>query len=322
MSLRVALIGCGAAARRLHLPGFRAAGADVTVFSSRTRASAELAASEWGSGLVIDQWRDAVARSDVDAVAVCTPNTLHAEVAIAAARAGKHVLVEKPIACTLDDADAMIEAARTAAVVLMPAHNLRFAPPFAAARAAIVAGMIGEVRSFRAALGHGGPAAWSPGADWFFDPAEGGVLLDLGIHLADGLRFLLDDEAVSVFATVMGHPVEEEAHAIVEFARGARGSIHVSWRAVPAPDHQLTVFGSTGTLHMDTAHTLTLRGADGEPRALPEPEPSDPYRAFARAVTDGAVPAVTAEDGRRALAVVLAARRSAALGRRIDLNEA
>ena len=147
-------------------------------------------------------WHDLLGHPDVDALDVCTPNASHAEIAIAAAAAGKHVLVEKPLARNTEEAERMIEAAQRAGVVLMPAHNARLLGPFVAMREAVARGDVGQVRAFRCAWGHTGPQDWAPGADWFRDPATagGGALIDLGVHAADVLRSVLGDEAVEVSA--------------------------------------------------------------------------------------------------------------------------
>src|SRR5439155_1247650 len=116
VTVRVGLVGCGAIARRAHLPAFKKAGTvDVVAFASRTRASAEAASQEWGGGEVHDDWRELVERTDIDAVDICTINSLHAPVAVAAARSAKHVLVEKPMACTVAEADDMVDAAAPSA---------------------------------------------------------------------------------------------------------------------------------------------------------------------------------------------------------------
>ena len=274
VTVGMAIIGCGAIARRAHVPALIAGGADVVAFASRTRASAEAAQADVnGRGVVVDDWRAVLERDDVDAVTICTPNVFHAEMAIAAARAGKHVLVEKPIACTLEQADAMLAAAADAGVRLMPAHNLRFVAPFVAARDAVARGDVGTVTGVRAAFGHAGPQAWAPDATWFFDPrlAGGGALLDLGIHMADLLRAVTGDEVTEVAAMISGEPdgVEDAGIALLRFASGATGSLHASWIAKPGPDHQLTIFGTDGTLHLDSHTALDLapgRRRQGEAR--------------------------------------------------------
>lgn len=317
MTVRIGLIGCGAVARRFHLPGLRQSGiVDVVAFAGGSPTSAEAAAAEWGSGVVCGEWREVLARADVDAVDICTPNGLHAEIAIAAAEAGKHVLVEKPIARTLAEADAMIAAARAAGVMMMTAHNVRFAPVFLAMRAAIEQGRLGELRGFRSAFGHAGPETWAPGATWFTDPeaAGGGVLLDLGIHVADLLRAVLGEEIVEVAAMLAPGEVERTAQAVLRTSSGALGSMHVSWDAVSGLDHQLTIFGTTGTAHMDSFTQPWLRptgSTEVEPLRLPQ-DASNPYAEFARAIESGNPPPVTGDDGRAALAIIDAAYRAAA----------
>src|SRR5438093_13784389 len=123
MRVRFAVVGCGNAARRIHLPALRRAGTDVTVFASRSRASAEALRDAWAGGVVAERWEDAVERDDVDAVLITTPNALHHDVALAAAAAGKHALVDKPMACTAGDADEMIAAFGVRGLQLVPFHN-------------------------------------------------------------------------------------------------------------------------------------------------------------------------------------------------------
>lgn len=319
MTLRVGLIGCGAVARRFHLPALKAVdGVDVVAFASRSQGSAEAAAAEWGGGKTTTDWREILA--DVDAVDICTPNGLHAEQAVAAAEAGKHVLVEKPMARTVSEADAMIAASEQAGVVLQVAHNVRYAAPFVAAR--LAAPRIGELVGFRAAFGHSGPQDWAPDSDWFFDPgiAGGGVLLDLGIHVMDLLRFVTGDEVVEVGAmTRETSRVEDSAQVILRLRGGAVGSVHASWVARPAPDHQLTLFGTEGLLHLDGRTALTFRPATGDEERVELPDGlSNPYADFVRTIAgervDDPVPAPTDADGRAALAIVCGAYEAARSG--------
>ena len=325
--MRVAVIGCGTIARRSHLQGLRAAGAEVVAFASRSRQSAEEAARASGGGEVVDDWHELLGRTDVDAFAVCTPNASHAEISIAAALAGKHTLVEKPMACTLEQADRMLDTARGAGTVLMPAHSSRFLGPFVAMREAVARGDAGRIRAFRCAWGHGGPEGWAPAARWFRDPAEagGGALIDLGVHAADVLRSVLADEPVAVSALVSadhgsgpdaGEGVEDLAQLVVRFAQGAIGSLQASWAVASGSDHQLTIQGSEGTLHLDgRTRPILLPAGGGDPVRLPVPEETpDVFDAFVAAVAGG-TPVVSAADGRAAVALVAAAYRSAASGR-------
>lgn len=316
MSLRVAVIGCGAAARRLHLPAMRDAGADAVAFASGSRASASAAAADWGGGIVFDHWRTAIEAAGVDAVDICTPNHMHAEIAIAAARAGKHVLVEKPIAPTLAEADAMIDAAADAGVVLMVAQSARYAPPVRAILAAVRGGAIGTVRSARAVLRNEGPEAWSPGSTWFTDPARGGggALLDLGVHVADLLRALFERDALEVTAMCRPEaPAEVDAHAVIRFEDDALATMQVGWDSRGGTDVVVEVAGEVGVIRFDGVRAPFVRAADRE-SDVPPGAPDDAIAAFARAVAGREAPAVSGEDGRAALAIVAAAYSSARAG--------
>jgi predicted dehydrogenase len=321
VTIRFAVVGCGTAANHIHLPALRAAGVEVSVFASRSRSSAGSTCERWGSGRVVDAWEDAVVDTEVDAVLVATPNLQHRDVAVAAAAAGKHVLVDKPIACTVVAADEMIAAATAAEVVLVPFQNTRFAPPFVAAHGLVAAGRVGDVTGVRTAFGHGGPQAWAPNAGWFFEKAlsGGGCLIDLGVHVIDLVRYVTGDDIVSVSAEINGRAgdVETDAQLVVRLRRGAIGSVHASWMSRPGPDHQLTVVGTEGTLHLDGRTPLTLFPlyGDRERVALPS-DVGSPLDEFLAAVRGERVPSVSAVDGRAAVAVVEAAYRSAASGHR------
>jgi len=319
VSVRFAVVGCGTAARHIHLPALRAQGVDVTVFASRSRSSAEARRDEWGSGAVAERWEDAVARDDVDAVVIAVPNSLHHDVAVAAATAGKHVLVDKPMATTTDGADEMIAAASTSRVVLVPFQNTRFAAPFVAAQQFVAAGNLGEVTGFRAAFGHGGPQAWAPHAEWFFDRslAGGGCLIDLGVHVVDLVRCVTGDDIVAVAALVNGRrgDVEADAQLLARMRGGAIGTIHASWSSPSGSDQQLTMIGSKGTLHLDNRTPLTFTDGTGDRERLALPETtSSPLAELLAAIAGERCPSVTAADGRAAVAVVQAAYHSAAHG--------
>ena len=322
MTVRFAVVGCGTAATHIHLPALRSAGAAVTAFASRSRSSAEAARDQWGTGAVLDHWEDVVSRDDVDAVVVATPNLLHRDVAVAAAAAGKHVLVDKPMACTVAQADEMIAAATASGVVLVPFHNARFVAPFAAAHDVVAQGRLGDLTGLRAAFGHAGPQAWAPRATWFFDPATagGGCLIDLGVHIIDVIRHVAGRDIVEVSALLNGPAggVEVDAQLLVRLEGGAIGSVHASWSSRSGPDQQLTLVGTRGTLHLDTRTALTFLPLDGERERVPLSETTgSPLDELLAAVRGERRPAVTAGDGRAAVAVVEAAYRAAADGRTV-----
>lgn len=328
--LRVAVVGCGLAARRLHFPAYAALpDAEVVVVASGRRSTAEEAAKEFDVPRVAERWEDVVDDPEVDAVDVCTPNTLHAPVAAAAARAGKHVLVEKPMATTAEDADAMVVAARDAGVVLAVAHNLRFVPVYEEARRIVAEGAIGRIVGGRAILAHAGPdETWGATGDWFWTEADagGGAFLDLGVHVVDLVRWIVDEPVVEVAAmssrTRKPTFADDASAAVLRFDGDALVSVQASWTVRPHADAELVLHGERGTLAVGRGRRpLVYDVATGdEPRRvtpeIPERSPAgDPVTDVVSAVRQGRPPRAPGEEGRASLAVVLAAYEAARTGR-------
>jgi predicted dehydrogenase len=306
--IRVALVGCGTVARVNHLPGLRASGAaDVVVFASRTMTSAERTRDAWGSGDATTDWVAAVERADVDAVDVCVPNALHAEVAAAALRAGKHVLVEKPMTTTIADADELLSLASDR--MLGVAFDARVNPALVELRRRLPS--IGAIGSVDIRLGHPGPQAWAPDATWFRDPAlaGGGCLLDLGSHVLDALAWCLGPVTEVVSGQCDG-PVDEHAELDLVCGDGVPAHIVVSWQ-LTAPELTFAVTGEHGTIAVRGGQLLE----NGVAVEIPPVELPNAAAVFARAVTTGAAPLADGHDGRAALAAVLAGYASAKTGR-------
>ena len=187
--IRVGVIGCGAIGTRRHIPEYADnARVQLAAFCDVKRERAEEQAAKYGGAAFAD-YKQMLAEAELDAVSVCTPNALHAPMTIAAAEAGCHVLVEKPMAVSGEEAEAMIRAAAAGGVLLMVAHNQRYMPAHVKAKEILQQGGLGRVITFRTAFGHGGPELWSvDGRDsWFFrkDEAYVGAMGDLGVHKAD-----------------------------------------------------------------------------------------------------------------------------------------
>src|SRR5699024_10719970 len=143
---------------------------------------------------------------EIDAISVCLPNYLHAPLSIAALQAGKHVLCEKPMATSSEEAEDMIEDAKTTEKKLMIAHNQRIEDSHDNAHKLIKQNEIGKIYRFRTAFGDGGPESWSIDGknSWFFkkDEAFIGAMGDLGVHKADLIRYLLDEEFQEISAFI------------------------------------------------------------------------------------------------------------------------
>ncbi len=173
----VGLVGAGFIGQ-VHAEAFSlSALAPVRAVASRSPEHAAAFAARWGIPAWHDDYSELVTRPDVDLVSVAAPNWLHRDIVIAAARAGKHVVCEKPLARTLQEADEMIAAWAAAGVKLMYAEDICFAPKYVRAKELADEGALGEVYLVRQSEQHFGPH-W----DWFWDPelAGGGVLMDMG----------------------------------------------------------------------------------------------------------------------------------------------
>ncbi|HWQ16014.1 MAG TPA: Gfo/Idh/MocA family oxidoreductase [Roseiflexaceae bacterium] len=331
-----AIVGTGMVARYhakgiAQTPGARL----VTLVASGPERAAE-AAGRFAAPCDYDL-EAVLARDDVDAVCVCTPSGLHAQHAIAAARAGKHVLVEKPLALTLADADAMLATAREAGVLLGVALQRRADPAFRAVQAAIAAGELGRMVlgtvsvPYLRTQSYYESAAWR--GTWALD--GGGALMNQGVHLADLLLWFMGDVAeVQARYDTLAHAIEVEdcVVAALRFTSGALGAITATTAAAPGFPHRVEVYGDRGGVQIEGEAVVRWEGG-GQQSGLADSAPA-PQAAGAgasptgisalghtRLITDmvdairtGRQPLAPGEEGRRSLALVLAVYDSARTG--------
>jgi predicted dehydrogenase len=279
-----------------------------------------------------------LARSDVDAVCLCTPSGLHAEQALAAARAGKHLLVEKPMALSLADADAMIGACRDAGVRLGVALQRRSDPATRELHAAIRAGELGRMVLGTASVPYFRPQSYYESAAWRGTWAldGGGALMNQGIHLVDLLLWLMGGEAVVVGASgaALEHAIEVEdcVVAALRFSSGARGALVATTAAAPGFPHRVEVYGTRGGAQIEGDSVARWEGSTPRPGSLASGSAeagagSSPtgigvtghrrlVQDFTEAIREGREPLVSGEEGRRSLALVLAVYEAAGLGSR------
>jgi predicted dehydrogenase len=283
--LRVGIVGYGLMGRA-HCYGYRVAPMlrrlPVTpvaaVMSGRDPAAVAAAAAAYGVPEHVTDWRDLVSRDDVDVVDICTPPGTHAEIAVAAAAAGKAVLCEKPLAVSYAQARTATEAVRAAGVHNAVGFNYRRLPAVALMRQMIADGAVGEIRLWRATWLSDEFTDPATPFDWRFDPAMGGTTIaDLGCHLVD-LALWMVGEVTDVcaqsqtFIRARGGPggtaravgVDDASAALLRFGTGARGTLEVARAAVRRPcDFTVEVNGSTGTLIFDYARLNELWFGDG-----------------------------------------------------------
>jgi predicted dehydrogenase len=240
------------------------------VLVGRDDRAVKEAATRYGWAEAVTDWRALIDRDDIDIVDVCTPGNSHAEIAIAALEAGKHVLVEKPLANSVAEGEAMVEAAASAAargVRSMVGFNYRRVPALALARDLIATGRIGAVREVRAAYLQDWLADDAAPMTWRLrrESAGSGALGDLGSHVIDQVRFLLGEEVTSAsgqlrtFVTERAGDegpepvtVDDAAWATLTTESGAVASLEVS-RMATGRKNGLTieVYGSRGSLSFD-----------------------------------------------------------------------
>jgi 1,5-anhydro-D-fructose reductase (1,5-anhydro-D-mannitol-forming) len=298
----------------------------VGIFSSSAERG-ELFAEETGLQHAYRSLEEMLADPGIDAVYVGTTNDLHAERTIAAARAGKHVLCEKPLALSVAEAEEMIAAAGAAGVVLATNHHLRAAPTIRAMRDQVDAGAIGAIVAARVFHARSLPEELRT---WRLKrpAAGGGVVLDVTVHDADVVRFLLADEVAEVVAMTANQglaepPLEDSAMGAMRMRGGQLVSFHDAF-TVPHAGTGVELHGTEGSLIGSEVLTpnpigqVLLRHLDEiEEVAIPRRRPiyEEVVRRFDAAVRGEGTPVATGEDGAAALAVALAALESARSGR-------
>jgi predicted dehydrogenase len=331
--MNVGLLGCGAAAYWLHLRALRGLRGTTLVAAADPDAGARTRVARATGVRVYERAEDLLARDDIEAVLICVPTHLHAALALAAASAGKHFYLEKPIATTLDDAHRVIAAASSAKVAAAIGFNRRHHPLFEQARHLLAEGAIGRVHAVQTTFCEPDPAGGMPG--WKRRRATGGgVLLDLGSHHVDQVRWMLGTEVRVVAASLSSERTEhDEARVELETGGGASVQCFLSFRT--GPSERMEFLGERGTLALDRhAATLTLsgprrRGYGGRRRrVLPSPPvlawrierlgrvSADPsyrraLRAFGSQLRGGPPAAATLADGLRALEAIVEAERAA-----------
>lgn len=336
--IKVAVIGCGAIAQRRHIPEYAANdNVELVAFADPIIERAEQMAEQYGgkSYASIEQLLEA---EKVDAVSVCTPNYLHAQHSIAAANAGAHVLVEKPMATSKEDAEKMIEAARKNNVYLMVGHNQRLMPPHVKAKELLDSGKLGKVLTFRTSFGHAGPEGWSVDGreSWFFRKEEAvmGAMGDLGVHKADFIRYLLADEVVEVSGFIgtthkEGTDVDDNATCILRMKSGAIGTLVASWTQYKGGDNSTVLWCENGVIKIgatsgDEVVVELTNGTQetykvGAMATNEKQVPSGVIDAFVESIKTSTPPSISGEEGMRSLNVILAAFESQATGRSIKL---
>jgi myo-inositol 2-dehydrogenase/D-chiro-inositol 1-dehydrogenase len=324
--LTVGLLGAGMIAG-VHAHAYRdSPGVRLVAVADPVLGKAERIAHQHGAKVAPDL--DALLELGVDVVDVCTPPTAHADATIAALQAGRHVLCEKPITRTMDEARRVLAAAEAAPGLLSIGQVARYGPDHRLARDLAASGEVGLVRMLSHSTTTSLPG-WSE-AGWLADPAtSGGPLLDQGVHGFDYARWVIGSPAVRVhcMAADSGAGALTYTLATVRYENGAIAHIECSWAHPASRGFKLRaeIIGTEGRLSWDYDHMMggVLHAREGDAEwwdVLGDREFTRELSAFFAACRDGGPPPVPAVEAAESLRTALAALESARTGRTIDLT--
>jgi UDP-N-acetyl-2-amino-2-deoxyglucuronate dehydrogenase len=342
--LTIGIVGSGAISAQ-HLEAIAAIdGARLGGVVSASAARARSVGEQWGVPWTTDL-DELLDRPDIDAVSIMTPSGLHASQALSALRRNKHVLVEKPIALSVRDADAVIDEGRRRGVTVATVSQRRLEPVMEALQAAVAASALGAISLILAEGIYHRPQSYYDSSPWRGTIAlDGGVLMNQAIHMVDLVRWLGGPVAsVSAHVATRTHAMEAEDTATVSlaFRSGALGAITATTSATPEFPPELRVYGDRG--HVRIVGEVPVEW-DVPETAAPAPDaPSEvvggnpgttatwgttaagyvrQYRDFLDAIRTGRQPAVTGTDGRNAVEIVTAAYEASRTGRNVRLDGA
>ncbi len=339
---KVAVLGTGFIAE-IHVESYKRFVFDaevVAVFGRRLERAKEFA-KQHGVPKYYDNIEELLNNEEVDIIDVCLPNYQHYEATMLALNHNKHVIIEKPLAMNLEEADEMINLAKKKNLKLMYAEELCFAPKYERVRALVEAGAVGDVYMLKQAEKHSGPHS-----KWFYESetSGGGVMMDMGCHALAWFRWMTKNSPVkSVYAdmkTVMHGDIsdcEDNTITIVEFENGVTAIAEDSWAKHGGMDDRIEVYGSKGVSYADLfrGNSALTYSKDGYDYAMEKAGSTEGWTFtvyeeafnqgypqelmhFVDCVRNDKEPLVTGEDGRAVLEMINAAYASAKRGVKIE----
>ncbi len=324
MSVRLGVLGAGIIAKSFMESAPDVPGLDVAVICDIVEDAARVLAEPHNIPTATD-YHTVLANETIEAVYIALPHHLHEHATIAAAEAGKHILLEKPMANSLAEADRMLAAQKRAGVKLMIGFTHRFHSELETAKRLIDAGELGLLTLAVDVMTTGGVI---PGWFWQKPRSGGGVLHVNGAHSFDRLRWLMGSEIVEVFAYAQTYDtrktVEDSAVVALRFANGAMGMTVHNWVTDTELPFKcdLDIHGTEGAIRIDTWNSLEFSNTHHTWRQRRERDEmfQKEITEFVNAIEEDREPCVTGEDGRRSLACVQAAYESARTGKPVRLD--
>jgi predicted dehydrogenase len=337
-TIRIGQVGSGFISEVHHEAFSMVPGTEIVAMCDIDKARGDAYCKKYGVPDMYTELSEMLKRKDIDVITAAVPNYLHHPITMQAAAAGKHVIVEKPLALTLAEADEMIEACEKQGVVLGYAEELCYVPKFIDAKKIADSGGIGDVFYVKHAEKHAGP--YSP---WFFqsDTAGGGILMDMGCHSIEFCRWMLGKPAIkSVYcqADVYVHDqvtkLDDHIVMIIEFEGGKQALVESSWTLQGGMVSIGEVHGKEGIIHanlLQDGNGLKVFSTNGygeeeeETKGWHHPDwmwnlqngyPGE-MQDFINCIRDGGTPVESGIDGKVVLEIMIAGYQSAAEGRKI-----
>jgi len=339
--LRVGMIGCGQIAKHVHVPDYAyCPQAELVALCDLIPAKAKALADRWApNAKVYTDYTRMLKEAKLDAVTIAIPNYLHAPATIAALKAGCHVNVEKPMACSSAEARKMVDTAKRCRKLLNVNQSQRRFPPHVKAKEILDSGIMGKILHVTAMFGHAGPEYWSPTGKWFFKKKQArfGAMADLGVHKADLVRYLTGKEVAEVSAFFerlekKNTDVEDNFVSCLKFSDGTVGTLCASWTVKGMEANYLLLHCTNGTLRVCELPDKPLVANLIRPECeivFPVPPAATNYDeswgldvsgAFVRAILGIEKPYCPGEEGKKSLEVILAAEKAALTRRTVKLN--
>lgn len=323
--VKIGLIGCGKIARCSHTPEFlKVPGkASITAIFDLKKENTELLKTENKINPESFNSVDELLSSGIDGVVISTPNSSHYDLTMKALNAGINVLVEKPMATTLKEADEMIALAKKKKLVLQVNQSLRFAPVYQRIKDLIDEGKIGaplHIRCIRASA-NSPDKTWSPGAKWFTQKKfAGGLIMDIAVHMADmmGWYFGKVNQIYSINSTtIKGNDVPDNVTSVFDFANGASGVLELSW-TTPSGGAFLEVYGTEGMIRLGfNPAGLELSTKPGKFKVIKPKKSKSSQEWFADSINGKTGCPSTGETGKHALTLCMAIAESGETGKAV-----
>ncbi len=336
MSLGIGVIGCGRVFAGPYLSLMDRLPVEVVVVCDTNDERRRAAAERLGLDPGTPDWRAVLERDDVDLVLVLTSMAEHGEIARAALEAGKHVLVEKPMATTLEQAAAVVEAAEAAPGLLMCAPHILLSPTYRALHWRVHEGEIGRILTARARYGWAGPW-WG---EWYYRP-DGGALFDLAVYNITSLCGLIGPARRVTAMTAVAFPervvdghriaveVEDNAHVLIDFGEGRLAVVTTGFTMQRYRSPAIELYGDAGTIQLlgddwaPEGYEL-WRNDVGAWQLFPDEDPgwswTDGLRHLVHCIETGRSPVTRPEHAYHVLEVMLAAKASGADGRALEIR--